>query len=122
MRQWCISGLAAMLCCYTVGVATARANVTDAQVTAAIKGGVQYLYSVQKAWGNWESQATLPKDLQAGGVTGSIQFGGRTALILDALLSTGEEYQGNPKLKRALMRSEERRGGKDGRSRWAPEH
>lgn len=101
MRRSFISGLAAAMFISGLGAAAARADVTDAQVTAAIKAGVQYLYGIQKQWGNWEKQNVAPKPGEGAGHQEG-QYGGWTALVLDALLATGEEYQGNPKLQKGL--------------------
>ena len=76
---------------FAMWAVTAHAATPEA-VDAAIKKGVDYLYSQQKK-GNWESSpkrepTSQPNDYRIGG-----QWGGRTALITYALLAADQSPQ-----------------------------
>ncbi len=74
--------------------------VTDEQVQQAIRRGVNFLYSKQHAWGHWDLEKAKANPDQHDHA--NMQYGGWTAIVCYGLLSAGEDWQGNPKLARAL--------------------
>lgn len=89
--------IAAWIASAWLSSASTRADVTDQQVTDAIRKGVDFLYKAQGAWGHWDVKD--PKSAKGHEAT---QFGGWTAIATYALLSAGEEWQNNPKIESAL--------------------
>ncbi len=83
------------------GAPAARA-ATPAQVDAAIKKGVAYLYAIQNDQGHWETIASISPDWKKepakpeGG-----QFGGLTSMSIYALMDTGETWR-DPRLRKAI--------------------
>ncbi len=99
MRSMLRVGLAVVL----VGLAAAPASaqdITDEQIRNAIRKGVNFLYSQQNSAGHWD-QPTYRKPKPKGDQEYK-QYGGWTSICLYALLSAGEDWQGNPKLYKAL--------------------
>ncbi|NBC11392.1 MAG: DUF4159 domain-containing protein [Planctomycetes bacterium] len=73
--------------------ASAQQELTDERVGRAIDAGIEALYDKQEPWGHWDAED--PANAQHHNKT---QFGGKTAIVCYALLSAGEQWQGNPKL------------------------
>jgi len=65
--------------------------VTSAEVDAAIELAKKYLYTQQNKQGHWESAAEPPAFKNSRNIDG--QWGGRTALAVYALLSSGESFR-----------------------------
>src|ERR1044071_6699058 len=86
VRQILTPGMALLLS--LLAASALRADVTSAEVNAAIARGVAYLEKQQKPGGQWTEYATEPD-------------GGQTALITMALLSSGRTTA-DPSVKKAL--------------------
>lgn len=63
---------------------------THEQIQAAIQKGVQFLYTKQNKFGNWERTQQRPANAKPSG-SDEGQWGGRTALVTYALLAAGEK-------------------------------
>ncbi len=103
-RKMIVAVVLALVICPVAVLAQAAQSgdkVDPVAVQAAIKKGVEYLYSMQGADGSWEvvpqpEAKGEPHSIKAG------QWGGQTALATYALLAAGESPQ-NPKLAKAIQ-------------------
>ncbi len=96
-NMWVALALAGVWCVAAAAPVQAQDDVTDQAVQQAMRDAVDYLYGELEAWGHWDA-----KDKAAADGHDLKQYAGRSSLIVYALLSAGEEWQGNPRLQNAL--------------------
>ena len=86
------------------GVDMPAPSISAEEVEAAIKLKVDYFYNTMNDQGHWENWPTREAAIQAAGdraSTADRDFGGRSALVVLALLYAGEDYKAD-KLRKAL--------------------
>ncbi len=78
----------------------AAVSVSDATVSKAIASAVRYLYSVANKQGHWDEVKEPDLKTKRGGYPPDRKWGGKTALVLYALATAGQ--QSDPRFKKAL--------------------